>query len=191
MGKTYNYLVAGAVLLALLGVCYFGYTMYPKFNKCPDVLADTVYVKDTILHYIPDTIPYYTVIYDSIVYHDTVYKDVDTAEILKDYFAVHYFTRNWTDSLLTVTLKDAVSRNSLLDNTFTYKILRDQQVINNVINIYSKYVMVGASLPTKSVQHFNLNVEINYVTPKFYVGIGYDAELNCPTIRGGAVVKQF
>jgi hypothetical protein len=181
------------VLLALLGIGYLGYTLYPKYNKCPDIASDTILIKDTVIHYIPDSIPYYIVQYDSIVYHDTVFKNVDTAEILKDYFATHFYTRNWTDSLLTVTLKDQISRNSFGNNVFSYKILRDQQVINNVINnvSYSRYITFGVDVPFKQVEHMNLNIDVLYVTNRYYLGIGYNSELNCPTIKGGIPVFRF
>ena len=150
MKKTGSYILIGLVLLALAGVFYAGYTVYPKVKPCPQILHDTVYVKDTTVHYIRDTIPYYIVRLDTIIHYDTIPMDVDTAEILRDYFAMKSFTRTWTDSLLTVTLKDVVSRNSFVDNTFSYTILRPQQVINNIINISPpRYLIVGAGMPLK------------------------------------------
>lgn len=184
-------LVLLLLLLALLGACYLGYTLYPKIHKAPELVADTVLITDTVVHYIPDTVPYYIVRRDTIIYRDTIPTIVDTAEILADYYAFHLYERTWQDSLIWATVRDGITENSIYDETFTYKILRPQTVINNSYTSYSRYITVGAGFPTKSIKHLNVNLEATYVTSKFYVGIGYDAELNCPVIRGGATVFHF
>lgn len=205
MGKTANYIVVGLVLLALLGCGYFGYTMYPRLNKCPDIVADTLYLPDTTTHTIPDKPPEYVTIRDSIKYRDPVWMDsvikankVDTAEILKDYYAIHYHTRNWFgldsltgDSLLTVTIKDQVSRNTFIDNIFTYKILRNQQVINNVINntSYANYILVGAGTNMHAFKGVDLDATL--VTKRYYLGVGYDAYANSISFRLGLPIVRW
>jgi len=155
LNKTANYIVVGLVLVALAGVFYFGYTMYPKFNKCPQNAPDTVYVHDTVTHVIPDSIPYLVVKHDSIKYRDKVWIDsivqankVDTAMILAEFYALHYYTRHWNDTLLSVTQRDVLSENRFIESSFTYKLLRPLQIINNVNNhytTYNKYLYVGLS----------------------------------------------
>lgn len=178
-----------AVLLLLGG--WAGYKIYPAYHPCPDISSDTIYVYDTILHYIPDTIPYYIVKRDTIIYRDTVFKDIDTAEILKDYYALHHYTRNWEDSLLTVTLKDVITENKPIDNVFTYKLLKPQTIVNNVINTYSysRYVTIGMDIPLKDIKY--VNIELLYVTKRFYGGIGYNPNLNSLTAKGGITMFKM
>ena len=193
MSKTVNYIVVGFVLLGLLGVFYFGYTLYPKFNKCPQITSDTVYVKDTVWYYIPDTIPYYIVKHDTVFYPDSIPMIVDTMAILKDYYAMHEQEREWKDSLLVVNLIDRISQNKTIDNVFTYKILRPQTVIHNeVINkTVSHYIGLGLDIPIKQIKPFIPNVELVYTAPKFYIGAGYNGGLNCPTIKGGSTILRW
>lgn len=193
MKKTANYILVGLVILALLGVGYFGYTLYPKWNNYPQITSDTVYLKDTIPHIIWDTVPWYSLVLDTIIYTDTNFVNIDTGVVLKDYFAWHSYTRNWEDSLLSVTLHDVVSRNKFGGNEFTYKILRPQQIITNVTNkyFYSRYLLIGAELPLSEAKHLNLNIELTYVTNKWYGGVGYNSVLNSPTIKGGVTIKKW
>ena len=191
MGKTANYIVVGLVILALLGCMYFGYTMYPKINKCPDIIADTVIIKDTVSHTIPDTIPYYVIKYDSIVYHDTVFKDVDTVEILKDYYAEHYYTRYWNDTLIMVTQHDMLSENKFKESNFAYKLLKPVTVINNVTKnkYYSKYITLGVDFPLKDMKQ--IDVEIQLINKDWYLGVGYNNGIKGISIKGGATVLSW
>jgi len=183
MGKTANYIVVGLVLLALLGCGYFGYTIYPRLNKCPDIASDTIVIRDTVPHTIPDTIPYYIVKYDSIVYRDTIFKDVDTAAILKDHFAIHYYERSWQDSSLSVLLKDVISQNQPISNEFTYKILRPQTVIHNEYSSYSysRYVTAGLNFLLNDLSY--TGIEMNYIAPTWQGGMGYNFKMKAVTAR--------
>jgi hypothetical protein len=187
---------AGTVILAIIVLvafaltAYIGYTTYPKLRPCPEASVDTVFVWDTVTYLIPDTIPYYIVGKDSIVY-DTIPSVVDTAAILKQFYAKYYYTRTWTDSLLTVTLKDVISQNTPIENAFTYKILRPQTLITNVTNNYSygRYITAGVDVPLRNIKY--LNIEAMYVTGKWYAGVGYNAAQNTPTIKGGLTLYRF
>lgn len=176
----------------LLGVFFLmGYIFYSKVFKCPEYSPDTLYVYDTIIKEIPDTIPFYITKTDTVIYRDTVFKDVDTAEILKEYFALHVYERLWLDSLVKVTLHDTISQNKPQGNTFVYKILKPQVVNNNVTNVYNylRYITGGVSVPLKDIKY--TNIELNYVTHRWYGGIGYDFGLNGFSIRGGMTIKKL
>lgn len=181
------------VLFLLFAGVWVGYRIYPAQHPCPEITTDTVIVYDTIIHNIPDTIPYYIVKTDTIIYTDTVFKDIDTMAILKDYYAWHHYTRQWEDSLLSVELHDVVTQNRFGGNEFTYKILRPQTIITNVINNtrYSRYIIIGVDLPFKQVEHLNLNLDIMYVTDKYYFGTGYNTGLKCMTVKGGVNIFTF
>ena len=191
MNKTKDYIVIGLVILALLGVGYFGFTLYPKFNPCPEQYIDTLYIYDTVEHHIIDTVPYYIVKTDTVIYRDTVFKDVDTAEILKNYFALHVYERLWLDSTLKVTLMDTISQNKPQGNTFVYKLLKPQVVNNNVTNVYnySKYLTVGLSTILKDLTY--TGVEVDYVTSQWYGGVGYNMGMKGITVRAGGTIKKF
>ena len=186
-------ILLGFVLaLFLIAGVWGGYKLYPSLHPCNDTAPDTVFVFDTIDHHIPDTIPWYVVKLDTVIYRDTVFKDVDTAAILRDYYAPHYYERSWTDSLISVDLKDVIAENRSIDNIFTYKLIKPQQIIvNEPPVIYSRYLTVGAGMPFKSIKDMNLNIDLVYVMPKWYIGIGYNSELNCPTIKGGATILKL
>ena len=191
MLKTKDYIVIGLVVLALLGVGYFGFTLYPKFNPCPEQYIDTLYIYDTVEHHIIDTVPYYIVNTDTVIYRDTVFKNVDTAVILKDYFALHTYVRLWWDSTLKVTLLDTISQNKPAGNTFVYKLLKPQVVNNNVTNVYnySKYLTVGLSTILKDLTY--TGVEVDYVTSQWYGGVGYNMGMKGITVRAGGTIKKF
>lgn len=188
---------AGTVILAIIVLIafaltgYIGYTLYPKYNPCPEITSDTIYVHDTIPHYIPDTIPYYYAVHDTIMYPDTIPADVDTAAILRQFYAEYSYTRTWADSLLSVEIKDVISQNKPIDNIFTYKILRPQTVVTNITNNYSygKYIIAGVDIPMKNVKY--ANIEAMFVTRRWYAGAGYNISLNSPTIKGGLTLFKF
>jgi hypothetical protein len=191
VGKVSNYIIVGLVILALLGVGYFGYTLYPRWNKCPEITSDTVYLKDTVSHVILDTVPWYHLVVDTVIYTDTNFINIDTGAILKDYFAWHSYTRTWEDSLLAVTLHDIVSQNKFGGNEFTYKILRPQTIIQNVMknNIYKKYILVGTGFTMKDRE--GVDLDAMYVNRRFYFGVGYNANVNSISFKGGITVLSW
>jgi hypothetical protein len=191
MKKTLNYILVGLVLIALFGVGYLGYTLYPAQHPCPTTSQDTLYIHDTIPHYIPDTIPYYIVKHDTIVYTDTIPAVVDTAAILRNFYAEYTYTRTWTDSLLTATIKDVISQNTPIENIFTYKILRPQTIVTNITNnyFYGKYIIAGLDVPMRDVKY--VNIDVMFVTRRWYAGAGYNIYLNSPTIKAGATLFKL
>lgn len=193
--KTKNIIVAIAVLI-ILGLFFgIGYYAHSKWNPCPVSDTTVVYVYDTVTHEIHDSIPYYKV--DSVKYRDQAWMDsvikankVDTVKLLADYYAIHYYTRTWEDSLLTVSLKDAISENKPGENTFTYRILRPQQIVNNVVNEYnySRYLYFGLDVPIRDVKY--ANVDLLYAFKRGYAGVGYSPKLNSISIKAGIKIAK-
>ena len=184
--KTWSYIVFFLILVSCL---FFGYRIYPRLNPCPTIESDTIYVIDTVIREIPNYVPYYVYRTDSVVYRDTVFKDVDTTAILKDYFAIHYYTRNWEDSLLKVTLDDAISENKPIHNTFRYTILRPQTVIENILNMapLTRSVYTGLSLPIAELKY--TEVEAIVVYPRLYFGLG--AGYRSASVKAGIKIFDF
>jgi len=188
--KQKNWIVAVAVLIILGLFFYLGYKAWPKWNPTVTV-SDTIYVHDTTYHNIVDSFPYYIVKRDTIIYFDTVFKDVDTAAILKDHFALHVYSRTWEDTLLKVNLRDTVTRNGFLHSDFSYNILRPQQVIYSVINnySYSRYVYAGISLNMPDFKYSDLS--LFYAFSEGYIGVGYLPLKNGLSIKGGLRIAKF
>jgi hypothetical protein len=193
--KTWVIIILSLVILA--GVFFFGYSMFPKWNPCPPTQTDTTYVHDTIIHHIPDTIPYYIVHTDSIIYKDQKWVDsvllankVDTTEILKRYYAQYYYDREWKDSLIAVQIHDVVSENKFMNNAFTYKLLQPQTIVQNIDNskTYANYLQGGLDIPFQNIKYINLGVQ--YINPKFYVGLGYGPTIGI-VVKGGFTILKF
>jgi hypothetical protein len=187
--------ILGGIFLFCMVACFVSGCRYHKFRyPCPEPIinTNTVIIHDTIIHEITDSFPYYVQKTDSIVYRDTVLLKVDTALILKDYFALHYYTRNWQDSLLQVDLKDVISENKFIENDFRYKILRPLTIINTTIDQsihYSKYVYLGIDVPIKDLQYAEFNVLGAF--KGFYIGTGYIPQLKSLSFKGGVTLFKW
>lgn len=168
MKLTYNIMAVGLFLCLLAGFFFGGYKYCQSKKKVPQIAPDTVYLYDTVEHYIPDTIPYYLIEYKDRVIRDTVFKDIDTAAILRDYYAFHYYTRTWEDSLIVAVSQDVVSENQFIDNTFSYSFKKPQEI--SVVNTthFSRYVYAGIDASSKDI-----GFEALYAFPKGYAGLGF------------------
>src|SRR5574343_101495 len=106
-----NSLITILSILLLTGAFVAGWKAYPKLYPCPEIQRDTIMIRDTIIHYIPDTVPWYIVKRDTVIVNHNIPTVVDTAAILADYYAIHYYTRNWQDSIVEITSEDAIAEN--------------------------------------------------------------------------------
>lgn len=188
--KTYLAGLAGLCLLQALSF-YGGYNYHRK-TSVPQIVTNTVIVHDTTKRVIIDRVPYYIVKRDTIVETKTVFTKVDTAKILQDYYAIHYYTRTWQDSLLKVTLEDAITENVSIDNKFTYEILRPQSIISTTVNnsvVWSKRIYFGLDIPIKNIKYINL--EGIYDFKSGYIGMGYYPELKSLSLKAGVKLFQF
>ena len=178
-------------LFVFIKGCNYGKTRV----HCPEIRSDTILVHDTITHTIIDTFPYYIAVRDTIFFRDTIYGDIDTAQILKNYFAVNVYTRSWQDSLLDVTLQDYISENKPVRNVFTYKILRPQQVIINEVDnsiTYNKYLYGGITLPVSPFKNINyISLDVIYAFPKGYFGAMWQPEINTFSAKFGVKLLQW
>jgi hypothetical protein len=185
--KTKNWIIAVLIGVVLIGIFFWGYGT-GKRNNLPIVVNDTIWRVDTVEHRIVDTFPWYIVKRDSVIYRDTVFKDVDTSEILKDYFAIHYHSRTWEDSLLLVKSEDAITENYILDHQFTYKIKRPQSIVNVVDNkiSYSSYIYAGVTGSKNS-----LFVGGFYADRRLIFGLGYDPFNKAASASFGLKIASF
>jgi hypothetical protein len=157
-----------------------------KLVKCPTITTTTVVVHDTVVHSIVDSFPYYIQGETKTIYVD-VPANVDTAFILREYFATHEFNRIWQDSLVEVTLKDFISQNKPVDNVFNYKIKRPQQITYTTVDnsiLFNKYLYVGGSVPINDVKMSGLGLFAAF--PTFLIGGQY-----IPASKGFTVTGAF
>lgn len=99
---------------------------------------------------------------------------VDTAEILKRYFASNIFRDTISDSSLIAVIKDSVIENRIVARDFTYRINRPTSVIQTVETKSTAFVdgstvSVGA-FATKT----SYGAQILMARPKVTYGVGYD-----------------
>jgi hypothetical protein len=110
--------------------------------------------------------------------------------ILEDYFATYAYSRTWKDSLLQVNLYDTISRNKLINNQFSYKLLQPQTIIKNEYTTnYSRYLSYGLYLPFPDNKLFT--VDITYTYPKGYFGISYMPEKKALGCKVGMTIMKF
>ncbi len=176
------------MLIVFMKGCQYG----KQHKKCPEIITNTVIIHDTVTHEIVSTYPHYINHTDTIIYIDTVLQDVDTAAILKDYFATHISDNRWQDSLVIVDLKTYISENKLKNSIFNYRILRPQTItVNTVDNSihYNKYLLLGLNVPLKDKNYET--IECTFVAPKWYAGAGYMPNIKSFTAKAGINILRF
>lgn len=189
--KPKDYLTLIAFILILSASFLGGYKWHAYRVKCPTVESDTVWIRDTVIHTIPNDVHHYHDSLITVIHYDTIPRDVDTAKILAAYFNVNEYSRTWKDTLLKVELTDWISQNKVFDTRFTYQILRPQTIINNTVNEirYTKYIYLGADVPLKDIKYFNM--DLIFAAPGWYAGAGYNIKLKSASLKAGVRLFKF
>lgn len=123
--------------------------------------SDTIFTSDTIWG---DSIPYQVYVpvpkpY-KVVVTDTLFKDVDTTAILRDYFAIVYYTdtlKNDTSALVVIV--DTVSNNRLKGRSMWFQNRRPTTINNTTItNVYpdNKFQLYGGILLQGNANQFGV-----------------------------------
>ena len=190
--KNLKFILGGLVVLALLGLGFCGgYKTYPYRNPCPVIQRDTIYVYDTLTHEIPK--PYPVPVLDTVYLPgNTIPQDVDTAAILKDYYSYHAYNRTVEDSNIRIAIKDTLSKNNYVGSSIWYTLLKPSTTIVNTVDnrvYYNKYVTFGFDAPIKNVDYSEL--EVLFVAPKWYGGLGYTPIQNSVSIKAGMTLFKF
>jgi hypothetical protein len=190
--KYIKQVIALGVLVLLILSFIGGCATHRKLFKCPKMTIDTIMVIDSFPKIIRDSFPYYTSKQDTVFYWDTVFYDVDTAAILRDYFALHIYNRQWKDSLIRVNLSDTITQNRPIGNFFEYRILRPQTIINNSVDntiTYNWYWTAGIDFPIKNIDY--LEFESTFHFSRWYIGAGYTPQLKSADVKIGATILKF
>jgi len=164
-------LILGGIVILLLfgtGMCT-GY----KVKKCPEIVTNTITVHDTITNYIPKDIYHYVqVLKDTVIYNDKiVYKDVDTAQILRNFFSTYIHERYFHDANINVYLTDSISQNKSIGHSFRYQWLQPQTITENkvTVNNYRKSIYVGAGMNSRQ----DISIKGLYAGEKLAIGAAY------------------
>lgn len=196
MTKLLKYITGGLFVFLLILAFWGGWKAYPRFRPCPEVQRDTIRIYDTVVHFIPDTVPYYIVKKDTVIVNHYIPADVDTSAILADYYNFHYYSRDWydinqSDTLIHIRLEDVISQNMPLDNNFSYRYYVPQTIINNsVTNVrYQSYLYAGLSVPLNDYKWSSFNVYLANRT--FLVGAGYIPAYNGLNVTGAFKLAKF
>ena len=198
MKKAGTIIVIVALIALLAGAFWGGYKYYPKKNPPPVVTTDTFYIPDTTTHSIPDTPPEYIVRWKDRIVRDKAWIDsivaanqVDTFNLLADFYDLYVYERAWGDSLISVNVTDTISQNMPIGNIFEYKILRPQQIIQQntyLETYYARYLYLGMDIPA-TVNSFN--PELLYAFRKGYAGIGYHSDQKAISLKVGVKLFQM
>ena len=162
-----NIIISIIIIISIFGVGYYlGSNKVPNTNTV--TLIDTVLVPHDSLIYKPGkTIKTDTTIYVPVPEH------VDTAKILKDYFALNIKS----DSLVLrdssyVLVKDTITKNDIKGRTYIY-------------HINDKYIKETKTVVVYKQPKFSLGVQIGYglvkpmvLSPYIGVGIQYNIDLS-------------
>ena len=177
IGKT---IVSITFILLLIGCFIGGFYLNKKLNPCPIPETDTLFIYDTVYHNI--LYPIY-IVNDTTIY-DTVPLNVDTALILKNYFAKYVYSRSWSNDTIDIILKDTVTQNKFDGELLSYKIKTPfTSVVNEYNTYYNKYVSLGIDIPLNRLEM--VEFEGLYTTNKYYFGIGYTPKYNSVSLKGG------
>jgi hypothetical protein len=181
-------------VLSVLSIAYIsGCVRGRRTAKCPTISTEVVILHDTATHYIPNYVPWYIAGKDTTIYIDRLIPaKVDTLAILRDYYALHYQDRFWSDSLIQVTLKDMITQNKATPQKFTYKILRPQTIINNTQDNsvhYQSYLYIGGSVPINKFDYSS--IDLTLALPKWSIGVSYAPGVNTFMVRAGVKIIAF
>ena len=210
-----NNILFSVVGLCLIGLIFLsGYLVYPQVHPCKQPTVDTLFIEDTTWHTIEDSlelnidnleeqVAYWKAHRDTIKLPGDsipVPIDVDTAAILKDYFSIYKY--GWAKENDTISVVDSVTitQNTPVKHKLDYKIkIPFTSVVNNYdySTTYYRYLLFGATLPvytysdTQKINLADLTLDLNYVFPKGYVGVGWQPNQEAILAKAGVTLIKF
>lgn len=164
------------ILQVLLAIAF---ALFIKFCSAPDQVTNTI-TKETTFIYdsTQKSIPVPQAPASVSVFTVAVPVLVDTAEVLRRYFASYTYTQQIKDSSISAVIFDSVSQNRILKRKFEYKWLQPVRSIESTtITLPAKEkagIYLGGFIDHDQMG-FGAGPKISYQTKKNLV-IGYDFE---------------
>jgi hypothetical protein len=179
--KNYFYIIVIAVLIfvLLLQRCGDGGRIKPK----NDTITTIILKYDTIVKQIPT----YTPKWNTKIIRDTTYLksiNIDTSYVLGDYYSTYYYKDTIKDSTLTLYINDSVSENKIKSRKPSYKFVKLEKTINNVVLINKNEFYVGLGLvgSKSGINFFGPELLLRTKGKQVYgVGVGIDGDIQ-PTL---------
>ncbi len=173
----YIAIIAGVALVAYIIYSLRGCdNLSKRFNRG----NDTVIITNTKVELKVDTFKYGYPVYipkpGKTVYVN-IPVDVDTAAILKDYFAKKHYPDSLNNADLTVWLSDSITQNSIASRAWKWRINRPEKTITNTVEkTITQYdngchYYIGGSFQTNK---FGIGPSINVTQGHINAGISYD-----------------
>jgi hypothetical protein len=129
----------------------------PKPNPVGTVVVKTETTWDTIREKIPTYIPkWYTQIeYRDTTIYSTLYKDVDTSEILKDYFATYVYFDTLAYDSINIRIKDTITQNRIKNRSIEYDLIYSTTTItrDSIVNNRGFYAGIGVGGSTSQLNY--------------------------------------
>jgi len=119
--------------------------------------------------------------------YDTIPRDIDTVEILKDYYARYYYTDTLTlDTLGYLVLNDTITKNSILSRSFTSQIQIPTTTITKEIYLNKREFYWGLGVHGRPDQLNYVGGEFMYRTKNKQVyGLGVGLNQDLQPVFGG------
>jgi len=112
--------------------------------------------------------------------HDTIPADIDTLDILKDYYAKYFYTDTLDlDSLGNIVISDTISQNSIVFREIQPNVLIPTTTITNTVYVNNREFYGGFGIKGKSDQLNYLGGELLLKTKNkqvYSIGIGVNQE---------------
>lgn len=175
------------LIIALIAVILLMRSCDRKSSPVEPTVITKVEVKyDTIVKIVPEYVPKW---YKKIEYSvDTllVEKPIDTAAILKDYFATYVYEDVQRLDSLTLTIKDSVSQNKIASRSISYELLYQTKTITKETYLNNREFYWGLDVKGRLDQLNYVGGNILYKTKKkniYGIGIGVNQQFQ-PVISG-------
>ena len=103
-------------------------------------------IVETVETYIPEyrTKVKYKTVHDTVEIHDTI--PIDTASILKDYFATYAYTDTLKKDSVTFVINDTISQNKILSRGINYSLIYPTTIITTEREINKRELYIGFGL---------------------------------------------
>ena len=146
---------------------------------------------DTITKIVPTYIPKWGTRIINTTDTLILYKNIDTTEILKDYFASYAYFDTLSMDSVTILINDTISQNKIKNRSITYKMLYPTVTITKetILNKREFYVGLGAGGNVSQLSY--VGVEILFRSKKktaLRLGVGVNQTFT-PTFMGGLYWK--